>query len=437
MPRKIFWEEVRVQVARYSPELAEIIDELSPGKDHYFYEENYPYSAVILDRSIFQVSNTDQQIVPLNHPSIAKNIQEDLGYSGTIPMGLVLENSIETFMCASERVVPFSLYRAGDLISLWRVLDQGHSYHAGRFWNVTSGARSICMIPKITDTSSHKILKPKFKLKTNVPRKLRDHWELFSQIANHPNFPQPWKSTLLYFPKNWFEHQKDPRWIRFYYFLFNRVWQSSAFLRNQFIIDFAFSNAQQNKNLRPNPYLADTVRHLIAIGSGSVPGFSPALDDTAAPISGLQQVYLDDYGLKKYAPVVVHLHHCLPGDSRVVYYSFQIPTISIFSPKSRKASSAMVELQEVKYIMEVLLSEILRGSLEVENTPLFDLAKNVQYQYYHSERDKVGEILPASDIMNIDSGFTKTVINNDQYTFPEFSPFFKGCISIKSNESGS
>lgn len=427
---KVLWKDARAQIKAIHPALFKVIDELSPDDEHYLYRLEYPYGSLIVDRGTFLVPNYEKHIVPLSHSTIPKKIEEELGYSRTIPLGLVVENSIEASMLSKDRVIPSSIVKQGQLISLWRVLDEGASFHTGRFWNIYSGSRSICMIPKVTDASSYKGLKNKFGLKLHIPQKLFDHWELFTAIANHPNFPQPWKSVIYFFPKKWLQHKTDKTWAPFYLFLHSTVWQSSAFRRNQFIFDFAFSRVQESKNLKPNPYLADTVRHLIAIGSGSVPAFVPAIDDTAAPISGLQQVYLEDYGLKKYAPIIMHLHHFSQSKQRPVYYSFQIPTTTIFSPKSRKVSSAMVEIHEVKYIMETLLSEILKQNLEVEDTPLFELAKLVKYDYFHAEKDQSAEIRPALEIEKIDPNFTKTLINSIEYIFPEFSPFFRGCIAV-------
>lgn len=430
MIKETQWKNIREEVWKIHPNFAEVIDELDPSSKHPLYLVEYPYGALIVDKGTFQVPNPNGIVVPIDHSTLASKIQTDLGYSGTIPLGLVMDKSIESFMLSKDRVIPSAVVKQGQFISLWRVLEEESSYHLGRFWNISSGVRSICMVPKITDACSHKTLKSRYGLKIPVPQKLFDHWELFINIANHKNFSQQWKSTVLFFSKQWLAHKKDKKWDRFYRFLLNTVWQNSSFRRNQFIFDFAFSRAQENRNLRPNPYLSDTVRHLIAVGSGAVPGFTVALDNDDAPIAGLQRVYIEEYGLKKYAPVLMHLHHFSQADKRKVYYSFQIPTTTIFSPKSRKLSSAMSDLHEVKYIMEILLSEILKGNLEVENTPLFELAKNVSYGFYHTDKDKAGEISLASNIKNIDKTFTKTVVNANEYAFPEFAPFFRGCASL-------
>ena len=131
------WKSIRLHVMEARPDFALIIDELSPSKEYPLYLVKYPYGAVILDKGIFQVPNSENRLVPLNHPSIANTLKEQLGYTNTMPMGIVSKNSIETFFSVKERTIPASLYGKGDMISLWRVLEEGDSYHVGPLWSVT------------------------------------------------------------------------------------------------------------------------------------------------------------------------------------------------------------------------------------------------------------------------------------------------------------
>ena len=93
----------------------------------------------------------------------------------------------------------------------------------------------------------------------------------------------------------------------------------------------------------------------------------------------------------------------------------------------------MTEMHELTHIMETLMSEILKGHLGIEQTPLYDIAQNTRYDYYHSDQDKQVIIRPAKEIENLDPSFTKTLINSETYLFPEFGPFFKGCVSLSTS----
>jgi len=220
--------------------------------------------------------------------------------------------------------------------------------------------------------------------------------------------------------------------MQFYYFLLNKVWQGSSFTRNKVMFDYFFSVIQEKRNLKPNPYLADTLAHIMAVSSGEAPAFIPARNNVAAPIQGLQKIFIEDYKLKKYPPVIMHAHHFSLEERIPVYYSFEIPTTIQFSPRSNSALTTMAELRGIKHITEVLIQEIQAGKLGIERTPLFDLVQHLKINFYHNERDHSQEISPARDLAQLDREFINTLIsvNKSATVFPEFSPFFRGCISI-------
>lgn len=423
------WKELKPYLKASSPELFKVIEKISPPDSYSLYLGKYPYGALVLDNGIFRVFNEASDLVALNDSSIHKDIQNDLSYTGTIPLSLVVKNSIETFLTVGERAIPASFYGAGGIVSLWRVLESGRSYHEGPLWSMSSGARTICMLPKITDKVCYNELKRKYGLKIPVPRNLSSHWQLFKDITSHEEFSQPWSSELIFFSKDWLSHRNDPEWQDFFYFLLNKAWEDSGFKRSQFIFDFAFSLAQKNKNLKPNPYLADTVKHLVGVGVGGT-GLRPATDNYGAPIQGLQKVFIEDYGLKKYTPTIVHSYNFSLGSSVPVYYSLEMPTTTTFSPRSSRVSSKMVDMRELKYILKMFLSEVSKENLAIEKTPLFDVANGVGYDFYHAGQDQYQEILNANDLESFDPGFKATLVDSGDRKFPEFSAFFNGCIAI-------
>lgn len=428
--KKVTWDEISQVMQATNPTLKEIINEISPAKKYPLYIGEYPYGALILDQGVFRVINDKHELVPLMHESIDKKIQHDLSYTGTVPVGLVLENSIETFFSFEARTSPSSFYSKGGMVSLWSILEGDNSYQAGPIWSISSGARTICMLPKVTDKSGYGKLTRKYNLKTRIPKSLTEHWAIFRDISNHKHFSQPWKSKIIFFTKGWFEHKDDKAWLKFYNYLLDTAWSDSAVKRNQFIVDFIFSLAQKNCGLKPNPYLVDTARHLISLGLGGIPGFKPAMDNVAAPVSGLQKTYIEDYGLRK-IPTIMQPHHFsgLPSDR--VYYSFEMPTTAIFSPRSSNGVTRMVDLRELKYIMDKLITEILNGHLMVEKTPFFKLAKNIKYNFYHTDPDQHNEITQIKNIAELDNNFNTLLCKTDlSLTHTEFSPFFRGCISL-------
>jgi hypothetical protein len=207
------------------------------------------------------------------------------------------------------------------------------------------------------------------------------------------------------------------------------VLDHTLFRRNQFIFDFAFSLAQENRNLKPDPYLADTIRHLIAIAVGEAVTMRPATDNSVAPIKGLQEAFIEDYGLKKYMPVIMHSCHFSLGNPRPAYYSLEIPTTTIFSPRANRANSRMTDIRNLRHIFTTFLAEVEKEKLMLEKTPLFSIVDSIEYNFYHTGVDPYNEILPVSNLAKKDLAFTNSLYDG-ALVFPEFSTFFNGCISI-------
>lgn len=428
--QKQSWSEVGNVARAADPILADIIDELSPSAKYGFYIVEYPYGDSILNKGLFQVRNQDNVLVPLSHQSIDGKVQDDLTYTGTIPVGMVIQNSIETFFTFETQTLPSSFYCSGSMVALWGLFDEVRSYQAGPLWSISSGVRTLCMLPRVTDKVCYATLKRKYELKQQVPTRLSDHWKIFAALANSKKFSQPWTSKMLFFSKEWFSHQNDKKWSKFYLTLLKKAWEGSAVKRNQFISDFAFSSIQKNRGLKPNPYLVDTAKHLVSIGLGGSPGFKAATDNIAAPIQGLQKVYVEDYGLKK-LPIIMQLQHFSPLLSDAIYYSLEMPTTPIFSPRSSNGVSRMVDMRELKHILDTFFEEIANSSLLTEGTPLFNLTKNVKYDFYHVDIDQYNEISQITDIAEKDPNFKKILYPNaKELTFSDAAPFFTGCISL-------
>ncbi len=254
------------------------------------------------------------------------------------------------------------------------------------------------------------------------------------KLANHPDFSYHWHMDLLFFSSSWLKKRTDIAWKLFHHFLLETAWLDTSYLRDQVTFDCAFSIALLNRNLKPNPYLADTVKHLYLICRGVYPGFIVADDDRAGPISGLQEIFSNYYNLK-YSPIMLHpwgLTHEVP--QRPYYYSLAIPTLLEFSPKARKASSKFEDLREIKHIMKNVkqsFSSMLKNEWKIEDTPVHSWAEKSSYAYYHTDDDRYGEnIYHTSTLVNFDPYLQTQLKKYPLKPFCDTSPFFRGCISI-------
>lgn len=431
---ELTWEQAREDVIRVNPEFANIIDELSPGKEYTLFKARYPYGSEILKRGDLCLPNGNGEIVPLHHPTIADDMREKLNYNlDSNPVTLVLRNSLELFANLQDRTIPlYGMIPQGKIFGLWRILNPNRSHQPVFIWDMTAGARSIFMLPKISEAEKHKKLKKTFYVNADTPRSLICHWQVFREIANHPYFPQPWYAEVLFFSKKWFEHLNDPEWLKFNYYLLKSAWLGSEFWRNQFFWNLIFSIVQKIRDIKPSPYVTDTVKYLFAISVGELPGFAPALDDSCAPIQGIQKAYLEIYDLKSYAPIIMQPSLFDMNDSkcRATYYSLQYPNAVELGPKSRSRSSLITDLYEIKSLLTKYLSELNSGQFNLEGTPLHNFIKLGGFDYFHDNAGPYYGIQESGEIPKDDDSFLAAFKNSKNNEFPSISTFVRGCIKI-------
>lgn len=435
--QKVFWKDVRNEVAQVNPSLSSIIDDIDPSNDYALYKASYPYGSVIIENGIFHIPLSDGSIAPLHDQLISNQIKTDLGYAnGGLPVGIVLNKSYELFINTKNCTLPILVAQPGSIIALWKELEPASHFHPTRIFNINAGARCIFMLPNISDLALHKNLKRDFNVRQQPPKNLLDQWEIFKTIAHHPASKCNWSTELLFFSGKWFEKIKnDKAWQPLYLMLLQNVWNSCAYERNQMFYDFTISCAQANRNLKPNPYITDTLRHLLMIGLGTGVGFSIATNDILGPVELFQKVYLESYGLRRYVPAVMHpMHFSLYKANNPVYYSLSLPTTLAFSPKSRKISSTLHDLSELKHILTVFFDEVRCNRLKIEDTVIGKLATHINFDFFHNKHDMHGEIQSTREMIKGDFALLYNLTRYNNREFAESGAFIRGCIRISHKE---
>lgn len=429
------WSDVRDEVEKYNAPLAKVIDGLNPGKEFRLYEGTFPYGCEVVRAGVLYLPNDKGQLVRFDDPSIEKSVSNDLGYNfGSNPFAFMLEGCFEVYTKFDDRIIPLHNFIVpGTISGTWQTLTQNISHYPSFLWNMSSGARSIFMLSKISETSANNKLKRAFGITENKPQNMMDHWDVFRQIANHPDFPSAWQSRVLFFSEEWVKHLNDDAWKELQRLLLKTAWANSEFWRNQFIWNIMFSLIQKNQQIRANAHIVNTVQHLLMMGAGFAPGFVPATDDSVAPVKALQEVYVDVYQLRNYAPIMMHPSYFkLFEPSRPIYYSLQYPTASTFSPKSSGHTSTISDLYEVKMVMDKYLREIRSGALNVEQTLIKELIERVEFDYFHSDIELYHDMKESALLPVEDPSFDKAILTKSENTgFPGNSSFVRGCIRVR------
>ncbi|MGD9108171.1 MAG: hypothetical protein PVI75_03270 [Gammaproteobacteria bacterium] len=428
--RQVTWEQVRPKVKKVNPALCNIIDELNPPKELGLFVAQIPFGQETVQRGVLHLPDNQGNLVKHDNPKLDKKLQQ-LAYNfGTNPVSLVLKNSFEVYLNMDNYTIPYIIVPEGALLSAWIVLNPEKNLQPAFLWHISAGVRSMFMLSKISLDRNHARLAQHLDVNLDKPEHYAEHGNVFRKIYESENFQEDWYTEVLYFSKEWFDNLQDPAWIKFSKYLYESYWKNTEFWRNEFIWHLIFSIIQKERNLKPNPYVADTVKHLLAMSLGVYPGFAPSNNNSAAPISRLQQLYVDIYQLE-YAPIIMcptyFKRYYFKSQKRNsdIYYSLAYPTTINFSPKSKRTANKITELKEIHYLLNKYLDAIKTADLNLNNTPLAEIPDLVEFNFYHTSEISTNinssELLPQRD---------QNFLLNRKGKFPDKSPFLRGCISI-------
>ncbi len=429
--KETYWDEVRDEVYKVNPELASICDELSPGKKHPLIRLSYPYGSTIVDKGEFYFPSQDNELISIKDNRLSKEIKERLGYS-SIPLSLLLHNDSEVFVETNNRVTPLNFFKPGDLFGVFESMGCLTDISSDSIWSVTAGGRSVFMIPRITDKVGHNRIRKEFGISTNEPpTELTSQWKVFKGIYQRSGGLERWSNDILVFTDKWFDNNNDISWLKFQKYIFKLCWAQLQLLRDttEFsLLWSSFADAISSRNLKPRPYLIDTLKHLVSIANGAGVAFKPAVNESALPVSLIQDAYINCYNLKTYIPTL--MQPCkLKGEVQKVYYSLAFPTVLESTPYVRNAPSIIEDQRNIKRLLDTLIRTI-----KIDNS-IINPIKHVKYDFFHTDIDQYGEILSSTDMIAEDSTFSSLGVKRfKDRTSSSSSSFFRGCIRISAEE---
>lgn len=430
---EVKWADVRAQFKQIAPDIYHAIERLDLDDSYKLYRVRYPFGSMLIDNDgIFNVPLTDDQLVPINNPIVPKKLQDALGYSQLgLPMSFILSGEAELFVGNdSNEIEAEAVYSKGTMLAVRGLLDPHLSYHARRLWRMTAGVRTPYMLPSISDHASFERLRRSFELTTHKPVSQRDHWELFVEIANNERFSKQWGLELLLFNDQWLKPRNDEAWRLFRLTLMERSWKATQYLRNVKHVDriwAKFVNSLRNK--KATRFVMTMVRHLIEASLGEAISYAPYHNDFGGPFTTLAEVFLEVYGLKKYAPIIMIPHIFNPADKRPCYVSLQLPSIHVVRDRKSKFDNLITDTREIKHVFSQFIRKVKTGELPVEDTPFSKIA-NLDFEFYHADKDKHGELLPAIHTFDHDPVVKQWLSCSSNNEIACRNEFMRSCIKI-------
>ncbi|CAM4434501.1 MAG: hypothetical protein LEGION0403_FIIPPAGN_02742 [Legionella sp.] len=437
---KYTWSEIRHRFEAVEPKFTEIVDHLSPDHSYPLYIAYYSYGDTDADTQSSLFPNINGGYFRITDPDVPEYILHHLGYSANnTPLGMLLEKELECYIDLKNEqiIIPWLIYKPGDIFPLSTILNKTKNrvYTPNGLLSSTAGVRSTFVLPNIGAAINHSNLQRDFNIKSRPPKSTYDHWHIFREIVNSNEIQSDWRCCIAYFSEKWLTSlHNDVEWKGLKQYLNELAWRRYEYDRNRIYYDITFSIIQKNRNLKPNPYLVDTAKHLFATALGDAPGYVPAVDNSALPVNTLQQVFVESYGLKKYWPTIMQAKHFnFETDSLPIYYSLQHPSTRVFSPSSRSVSSTINEMRELQHIMGIFINDLLVEGALSSDTVIGEIAKYIEFQYFHNIADSHKIMKESTDLLNIDMRFKKTLFPSyEESTFAADASFLRGCISMSS-----
>jgi hypothetical protein len=433
------WRTLRERIAKAEPHFAELVDALDLDDSFAIYVLYFPYGDLKGDTISPFLPAGDGSYVRLSDPNLPSLIQDELGYGkNASPFGMILEKQFEYFADLPQRdlTMPWQNSKPGTFFPVDRLFPQQHNrvYAPNSVLHVSAGSRSVFMLPNIGCSTHHAYLQRDYDVLSSPPKAMYEHWKVFKEVVQSSISNSDWRAALIYFSKPWLERLiNDPAWLPLKNYLYEKAWMSTEYRRARYYFDVIFSIIQNSRNLKPNPYLLDTAKHLFAIALGEMPGYAPQLNDEKLPLKVLQRAYVESYGLKKYVPTILAPSHFSlenEGDE-AIYYSLSYPSTLSLSPKASQVASTLSELRELERIMR-LFTQAMTGEFACMDTTLNDAAKKLAFHYFHSKADAHGIVRSTDELWQQDGRFRAEVASAcaSEAGFSRNASFLRGCVRI-------
>lgn len=430
------WNEVRDSVYEVNSDLAEVADKLNPNSEYKVYEASYNYGDLILDEGLLTLPTSDGFTVPLEDALVPGYLKKSLSYSSA-PIGVIISNMVEVFIESDSDVIPLVILGPGRVLGLLETLDPVGTYCLRHIWSSCAGARSVYMLPKISDKISHGRLQRELGITIDSPKNYFDHFNIFKTISRSPNFSKnKWKMKILFFSEKWFELDAFNEYLRHF------MIQCSSYARNKSTFDVLwhfFSKELTGKGKKPNPYVLDTLKHVVKILIGMAPGYAPVCnDETRGPLDEIQKIYLDFYRLGS-APTIMAPYHFTAGEQQYspVIHSMNNPGMFETIPKMRETESLITDLVQASSLFRDFYELGKSGKLKIRQTILEKMFNQTELFFYHaSPGNSYSEIKLSSDLPKIDEKFISYSKSNENNNlkFADNGEFVKSCILIKNKE---
>lgn len=436
---KTNWLEVEPMMKKISPEIAEMINGLSPPNKYPLYLVYLPYGMMKGDTESSFLPTQDNSICKLSDPNLPKELINDLGYGMyTSPFGMILENSLEYYIEHDNQIIPYDIATPGYIFHKTSLLNtkSSRNYSPNGILQASAGARTAFSLPSMNNFNNILKLNSGLDSKFIIPKKYADHGILFKQILSSNSVSSKWRTCLLYFSNDWMEKLRhDKAWTELKNHILNKDRLEGEFESKNVFYEIFYSYVQAKHNLKvTNPYLTQTIYHLFKIALGKMPGYSPAESSLHLPLNEIQDCLYNIYNIDNHPSIMVPNKFYFDDNNKPIYYSLQMPTMPNLSIKRNKRISANKEIEAINLMASDYIDEMKKKGSILNNTVFEEMAKQTSFSYYHNVPTDKNLVKHSKTLPSEDTRFLLNYIDLPNKPFCHEAQFLRGCIKISANQ---
>lgn len=412
------YAEARAALNAVNPELCQEIDAL--GVDHHYplLKMRYLYGDLLLNKGKFYVPDGKGGLVFRYSSECNNKVRELLEYAVSMPMGVALNRGLEIFYDHEDRSIPSTLGRPGYPFALTGVLEPETLADPINFWSISAGARSVQMVPRISEQYEHKRLCRELNIHILPPKTTNEQFAVFRTIAQAQT-ENPWTMEILIFTGAWFANRTAAPWRLFREYLFSRLWRNYGASRTtQEPYNIIISDV--TKNLKPSPDLISTLQYWVFMAQSQRLGHYFATDDTLLPTAWLQKVYTDYYRLHNNQRPDI-LCPAYLRDNGSVFYSLACPNRGDLL---RANNSSLTQYETLDYSLRMV--EVLNTYLQKDTEELLRKLHAIRKVHIQGIHPKGGD---SGRIINIET-FAQQILSRELGELAPQSRFFCGAIQM-------
>lgn len=395
---KTSWNEVSPKVKLINSLLHDVIDSDPILKKQDIEIYKYGYGETVGDDSFFYTPK----------PAAKK--------SKKIPFSMVLNNYFEMPITLVDCVMPWKVYKPGDVFPYTRFLPHNRNYEPSNCLSLIAGVQNaFFLINKISDRKFHSQLCNKYNIDVPAPKTFSDHFSVFKSLVD--SCEPSWSADLLVFSESFFNIAYNNH--DFKETIFNISHNDKLFRRNIYAYEILLHKLFMQTKEISSSFVRDCIKHILYVGCGDLPAYFPSENEQYGPINFFTEAYIDGFKSDS-CPIYMAPDFLYPFENKNHAY-FSLNNLDyLFKPEKISSQAKIIKLIVSGYYQmaeKILQTDFSDDSIFKQTAKSLILSPIIKGDINFTKNTRIDEIF-------VD------ICKKYNLPFPENSTYLSSCLSL-------